>query len=135
MNCDFSSNIHGMLMDNSSNQSPNNSHGSVIGCVFNHTNGNSGIGIEILNCANGHIFDGCQIFFSQIHIVESKGIVFSNCNFGYRNTDITIEGEGTVLFTNNVHQDTPPSITITNNTQTHFINCYNRTTGALIQPS
>ena len=55
-NCDFSSCKLGFLMDNSSSQSPNNSHGSCVGCVFNHTDSNSGYGIKILNCDNGFIF-------------------------------------------------------------------------------
>ena len=133
VNCDFSTCTHGMLMDNSTNQSPNNSHGSAIGCVFNHTNNNTGIGINILNNKNGFIFDGCQIFFSQINIEESDGVVFSNCNLGNVNTDITINGGGLILFTNNVHQAKPP-ISIVNNNNVHFINCYTRSDGTLVEP-
>lgn len=136
VNCDFSSCREiAFLMDNSQGQSPNNSHGSCIGCVFNHTahNGvsNSGIGIKILNCANGFIFDGCQIFYSQIYIEDSQGIVISSCNLGEGNIVITIDGGGTVLFANNMHAGAP-TISITDNTKVHFVNCYNKSTGALI---
>lgn len=131
VNCDFSTCKQAFLMDNSSNQSPNNSHGSAIGCIFNHTNDNSGIGIQILNCDNGFVFSGCQIFFSQIDIENSEGIVVSDCNFGSTNCDITITGGGAILFSNNMHQ-AQPTITISNNSNVHFINSYVRSTGAVI---
>ena len=135
VNCDFSSSLEiAMLMDNSQGQSPNNTHGSCIGCVFNHTshNGtaNSGVGIEILNCGSGFVFDGCQIFFSKIQIEDSSGVVVSNCNFGYSNCDISITNGGVVLFIGNIHQDTPV-ISINNNTNVHFVNCYNRSGGVV----
>ena len=71
VNCDFSSNTeYGFVIDNSQGQSPNNAHGSCVGCVFNHEfhNGtsNSGTGILIMNAQHGFIFTGCQIFFSKI---------------------------------------------------------------------
>ena len=130
-NCDFSSCKLGFLIDNSDSQSPNNSHGSCIGCIFNHTDSNSGIGIKLLNCTYGFIFTGCQVFFSQIQIEDSNGIVFGGCNFGSSNCNITISGGKTILFANNMHQ-TAPTITITNNTDVHFDNCYNANTGEAI---
>lgn len=130
-NCDFSSNKLAFLMDNAQNQSPNNSHGSCVGCTFNHTDGNSGIGIKILNCDNGFIFTGCQIFFSRIDIEDSDGVVISDTIFGLSNCDITIVGGGAILFANNMHQGAP-TINITNNSNVHFVNCYNRTNGAVI---
>lgn len=139
VNCDFSSSKEiGMLMDNSQGQSPNHTHGSCIGCVFNHTahdgTSNSGIGIEMLNCgASGFIFTGCQIFFSKIHLVDCDGISFNNCNFGNSNCDIEISGGGTILFLGNMHQAKPP-ITISNNQNVKFVNCYVKTTGAVVEP-
>ena len=131
VNCDFSSCKLAFLMDNENNQSPNNSHGSAIGCVFNHTDSNNGIGIKILNCDSGFIFDGCQIFYSQIYIKDSDGVVVSNTNFGNNNCNITVSGGGTVLFTGNLHGGAPV-ITVTNNTNVHFVNCYVRNTGAVV---
>lgn len=130
INCDFSTCKVAVLMDNSQSQSPNNSHGSMIGCVFNHTDNNTGIGIKILNCNNGFIFSGCQIFYSQIYIEDSSGILISDTNFGENNCDITVVNGGTVLFANNMHKAAPP-ITITNNNNVHFVNCYART-GAVV---
>ena len=131
VNCDFSSCKEGFLMDNSNNQSPNNSHGSAIGCVFNHSNSNAGVGIRILNCDNGFVFVGCQIFYSQIVIVDSDGVSFSDCNFGASNCDISVTNGGVVLFANNMHQSAPV-ITIVNNSKIHFVNCYVRSTGDVV---
>ena len=133
VNCDFSSNLGiGFLMDNSQNQSPNNSHGSCVCCVFNHTADNTGVGIKILNCNNGFVFSGGQIFFSKIQIEDSAGIEVVSTNFGQSNCDIIIKNGGVILFANNLHQDTPPSISITNNNKVHFVNCYNRANGNII---
>lgn len=138
INCDFSSSLEiAMLMDNESDQSPNNTHGSCVGCVFNHTQSggqsNSGVGIKIINCPNGFIFNACQIFFSKIQLITSSGIVFSNNNFGKSNCDISIDGGKAILFIGNIFQDKPP-ITVTGNAGVNFTHCYSRTTGALVEP-
>ncbi len=129
--CDFSGNKVGFLMDNANGQSPNNSHGSAIGCVFNHTNSNSGIGIKVLGCENGYVFTGCQVFYSQIYLENSSGVTISDCNFGANNCSITVKGGGATLFSNNMHQ-AAPTITVTGNSNVHFTNCYVRSTGAAV---
>ena len=133
VNCNFSSCKVGFLMDNASGQSPNNSHGSVVGCTICHSDSSAadGAGIKILNCNNGYIFTGCQIFDSKIEIRDTAGVVISDCNFGASNCDIAVSGGGLVLFANNVHQGTP-AITVQNNNLVKFANCYNRTSGAAI---
>ena len=125
VNCGFSNNTMGMLLDNEYGQSPNNSHGSAIGCTFNHSDSNSGIGIKMIGCTHGFVFDGCQIFYSQIHLVDSVGVVISNCNFGSNNCNINIEGGGCHIFGGNMHQ-TAPNISVTDNAKVKFINCYTR---------
>ena len=77
------------------------------------------------------MFTGCQIFFSQIDIKSSSGIVFNSCNFGDTNNDITISGGGAILFSNNMHQS-QPKISVTNNNAVRFVNCYIRSTGAVV---
>lgn len=132
VNCDFSSNTGvAFLMDNAQLQSPNNSHGSCIGCVFNHTASNTGVGIKILNCNNGFVFTGCQIFYSQIQIEDTAGVTVASCNFGVNNCNISVTNGGVILFLGNIHQDAP-TITVVNNSNVHFVNCYSRTTGELI---
>lgn len=135
VNCDFSSNTGlGMLMDNSQGQSPNNTHGSCVGCVFNHTNSNTGTGIEILNCHSGFIFSACQIFYSKINLVDSDGIVVTGANFGYNNCNISVSGGGAVLFTDCMVEGNIP-VTVTNNSNVRFKNCYNKSTGAEYSPA
>lgn len=131
VNCDFSSCTEAFLIDNSTGQSPNNSHGSCIGCLFNHTNNNAGVGIRILGAAHGFVFSGCQIFYSKTIIDDSDGIVFSACNYGNSNCDISVNGGGAVLFIGNMYKAAPP-ITITNNSHVVFANCYVSSTGAVV---
>lgn len=127
-NCSFSQNNLGMLMDNSSNQSPNNSHGSVVGCVFNHSGtNNNGTGIKMLNCGNGFIFSGCQLFFSKIELVESHGVVFSNFNFG-SDIDISISGGAAITFSDCMFGNAP-TFAITDNNTVRVHDCYIRSTG------
>ena len=120
-NCDFSKNRIGMLIDNRNSQSPNNSHGSVTNCVFNHT-ADTGNGIEIRKASYGEMFVGCQLFYSSIYIADSNGIAFTNLNAG-QGESITVSGGGLVMFNGCVFR-TAPTIAVTNNTTTHFTGCY-----------
>lgn len=131
VNCDFSTCKNAFLMDNAQSQSPNNSHGSCIGCVFNHTDSNTGVGIRILGCAYGFMFVGCQIFYSQTVIDSTDGVVFSACNYGHQNCNISVNGGGAVLFTGGMF-GAAPTISVTNNSNVHFVNCYVRSTGAVV---
>ena len=114
----------GMLMDNSKGQSRNETHGSAVGCVFNHSGNNKGTGIKMLGTRNGFIFSGCQVFYSKIELDDVKGVVFDSFNFG-RHEVVNVKGGGAVLFTNCLY-GTPPVVTITDNDCTKFINCYTR---------
>lgn len=131
-NCDFSQCAVGCLMDNSNGQSPNNTHGSMIGCVFNHSNNNSGIGIHIIGCSNGFVFEGCQIFYSQILLENCFGVQVSNCNFGSSNCNILVTGGGLTLFSGNIFQNASVSVIVNNNSYVHFVNNYERQTGGPI---
>lgn len=130
-NCGFNANVTGFLMDNSKNQSPNNSHGSMVGCTINHSNSNEGIGIMSLGTKAGYIFTGCQVFFSKIVIEDSDGLVFDAMNYG-RKVEIDIKGGGSVLFANSVFKPAPDAIRITDNDNVHFVNCYTRDTGEAV---
>lgn len=128
VNCGFNSNTTGVLMDNAQGQSPNNSHGSMVGCTINHTDGNNGIGIMSLGTKAGYIFTGCQVFYSKIVIEDSDGLVFDAMNYG-RKVEIDIKGGGSVLFSNSMFKPAPDAIRITDNDNVHFVNCYRRDTG------
>ena len=129
VNCSFSQNKVGFLIDNSNGDMPNNAHGSAIGCTFNHQDSNNGYAIEIHTTSNGFIFEGCQIFYGKTRLDNAKGIVFTGCNFG-RSEGIEINGGGTNLFNSCVF-GTAPQVTISNNEYTRFDNCYLRSGDAL----
>lgn len=123
-NCGFNSNKTAFLIDNSKGQSINDSHGSAVGCTFNHSGKNEGIGIQVLGAKNGYVFSGCQIFYSKIVLDDAAGIVFCGLNFG-REEDIIIRGGGSVIFSDCVY-GTNPVIDIKNNEHVKFSNCYLR---------
>lgn len=72
-NCGFDGNRTGfVLYDDASNPS-NDGHGSCVSSSFNH---NTVSAIEITNIDNGFIFDSCCVYFGDITITNSKGIMF-----------------------------------------------------------
>ena len=120
-------------MDNSSGQSPNSSHGSIIGCVFDHSGSNAGYGIKILGMEAGEIIQGCQFFFSKILIEDSVGIVLDGCNFGYGSSEYgaLIEvtenlGENASLIISSCMFKLAPQITKTGSPTVHIVNSYLR---------
>ena len=123
-NCCFSENKVGMLFDNYLGDKPNNSHGSVVGCLFNHSDSNNGIGIKLVNIQNGEVFSACQLFYSDIVIEGATNIIFSNFVCG-RNVDISITNGQTILFDACVFNP-PPNITVKDSNNVRFLNCYDQ---------
>lgn len=137
INCTFHGTI-GFMIDNENNQSGNSGHGTVMGCVFNHIDNQSnpsllGSGDAIIckNTPNGFVFTGCQIWYGDIRIYNSKGISISNSQIGNSKTAPEIEITGTypVFFSNCIFSQTP---TITAPSNSHFDNCYLATDGSSI---
>ena len=125
--CSFSANEIGFMIDNEGGKSPNNSHGTVTGCTFNHCGNNEGVAILLNGAGNGFVFTGCQVFFGKIIIKDSAGIVFNALNFG-RKTSIDITGGGLVTFANSAFRErTDTPITVTQNDAVRFAHCYTRT--------
>ena len=123
--CSFDGNATGFVIDNSRKQSNNNAHGSAVGCTFNHTGANKGVGIHIMGSNPGYVFSACQIFFSQIIVENSGGIHFADCNLG-RGEKIFVRGGGRFMMTDCTFGQ-PPVITVENNPYTTFRDCYLRT--------
>ena len=98
LNCGFNGNRMGFLIDNSRGQTPNDSHGSAVGCTINHTDDNKGVGVMILGAKNGYVFSGCQMFFSKIVLENSAGIHFTGMNIG-RGMEVSIKGGALTMFT------------------------------------
>jgi peptidoglycan/xylan/chitin deacetylase (PgdA/CDA1 family) len=128
VNCAFTQNTIGMKMDDTGIESANSGHGSFVGCTFNHSGNNTGVGISITNVTHGFVFSGCQLFRSSISLTNASGIVFDGLNVGLSNEAITVSGGGTVLF-NGCMFGNAPTVTITGNENVHFANCYIRATG------
>ena len=125
-NCDFSSNTQGLLIDNRASQSPNNSHGSFVGCTFNHSDNNTGIAIQILGATAGEIFTAPQIFYGAIDIENAVGIRIVGANIG-RAVPITVKNSTVVTFADcNMYSASESGLTQSGNTRLEFKDCYNR---------
>lgn len=122
VNCGFSSNKTGFLIDNERGQSPNCAHGSCVGCTFHHADHNNGIGILIKNEIPGFVFDGCQLGFSKIVIESSDCVSFVAMNF-LRHVAIHISGGTLTLFSASMFHEAP-SVTVENNAAVRFDSCY-----------
>lgn len=122
-NCDFSGNIQGLLMTNASDNYGNSSHGSFIGCTFNHSDSNNGTAIELDTMIAAEMFVGCQIFYGEIKIKDSQGIVFDACNMG-RTTPITVNGGGAVIFSNCMFRTNESPFTLIGTTHVNVDSCY-----------
>lgn len=121
--CTFNGNT-GFVIDNSSGTLDNPGHGSCIGCTFNHIGGNTGVGVSITNNYVTFNFVGCQFWYGEIDVVNSKGIVFDGCSFGGINpAPIVLTNNTAVIFTNNVFYRTP-TINHSGNISLVFVNCY-----------
>ncbi len=118
--CHFSTNKTGFLIDNRHGQSNNNSHGSAVGCTFNHSDKNSGIGIQILGARHGFVFSSCQLFYSKIVVENSYGMVFSDFNCG-KGEELVVRGGGTVIFKDFMFIE-PPKISVEDNERVEFVN-------------
>lgn len=124
VNGNFSKNYQGLLMDDTGGVSPNNSHGSFIGCSFNHADNNTGIAIEIKEIDWGEIFSACQIHFGSIVIQNSKGIRFDSCILG-SDVELTIEDNTLVTFDEcTIYEGAGTVITAADNTVLSFNECY-----------
>ena len=128
-NCDFSGNRVGIYIDNSTNQSPNNTHGVYTGCSVNHSYSeagviNEGVAIKILGAKNGEIFNSMQIHYGAIIIDDCNGMRFSNCQFG-KLIVATITDSTVVTFTDCTMASTSDfSLTKSGNTILVFRDCY-----------
>ena len=141
VNCDFSANKIALLIDNSTGQSRNDTHGTFSACSFHHSdntyeNGvivSVGTAIRILGASAGEIFTGCQIGFGNLEIDDSVGIRFDACNF-LRMTALGVTDSPLVVFSDCTFYDANSSpLTQSGNTALKFTDCYLRS-GAVYDP-
>lgn len=69
-NCNFESNYQNAQLA----AGVNDAHGTFSCCSFNHAV-NGGYGLYALNINNGQVFEGCQFWYSPIHLQGCKGII------------------------------------------------------------
>lgn len=69
-NCHFDKNRVGVIVDDGLN----NSHGSFSACTFNH---NAVFGIITNGITAGEVFEGCQMWYGDIMLLNSKGVNIS----------------------------------------------------------
>lgn len=125
-NCNFSGDTVGLLIDNSTGQSPNNSHGTFSGCTFNHSGGNTGTAIRLLGLTAGEVFTGAQIFYGAIDIQNSVGVRFVGANIG-RQVPISVTGSTVVTFADStMYSLAENQFTGSGNTTVKFTDCYIR---------
>lgn len=124
-NSDFSSNTRGIVMDNTNDDMPNNSHGAFVACTVNHNNNNTGTAIEVIGMHSGEIFSGLNIFYGGVTLTNSSNIQFNGCKFGSATPIVVSANSNLVLFNGCIFKDTDSvSGTSILNSKTHFINCY-----------
>ena len=129
--CTFNGNT-GFVIDNTGSALDNPGHGSCIGCTFNHIGDNTGIGIYLKNNDVTFSFVGCQMWYGEIDVVDSKGIIFDGCCFGGINPPpINLTNNVSVVFSNDMFYRTP-TINKSGNTSLIFSNCYVSDTGTQV---
>lgn len=134
VNCDFSdSKSIGFVIDNSNGDKTNNSHGTCVGCSFNHIANNVGLALSLNGVTNGFTFGNCNIFRGSVEIIDSTGIAITDSLFGTSLT-ITITDSRAIVFSENTFQ-AAPTVTITRSPYTYFRNCLDRSTGTFIPES
>ena len=127
-NCTFHG-VVGWMCDNSADDKRNNLHGSCIGCTFNHINNMNrpdilgrGYAVIILNSNNGFVFTGCQFWYGNVLIDNSRAIAFSDCLFGNQDPVITVSGNDWGAFFHDVTFFNEPILNV--NEKTIFVNCF-----------
>ena len=112
----------------------NNGHGSCVGCTFNHigtwdSDPVKGLAIFINNIANGFMFVGCQIWYGNIEIRNSRGVSINSCQIGGGTPNITITGSYGAFINDCIFHSSP---VINKNTLTCINNCYLDTNSSII---
>ena len=70
VSCMWNSNLYGFIMNNNGS---NPAHGGCNSCTFNHNT----YAIQVNDCVNGWTFDGCQVFYGKVELLNSIGVIFN----------------------------------------------------------
>ena len=106
--------VKGFVIDNSNDDKLNNSHGSCVGCTFNHidnanhpTEHGMGDAITVKNAGNGFVFSECQLWYGAVKIENSKGIMIQNSLIGGGTPSISVIGSYPAFIQNCIFMATP----------------------------
>ena len=137
--CTFHATNTGFYIDGSQ---PNSAHGTINGCTFCHIGSNNGTAFKAIGVVAGFIISNCQFWYNSVYVENSRGVLFSNCEFGRGisndgsvSASITVDGGESTIFNGCMfHLDSqrPPKITKLNNAKTIFTACYGTESGELI---
>lgn len=124
-NCGIDANTIGIQIDNT--EGSNNGHGTITGCSINHSGNNTGYGI-IIEGTGRMLVSNCNLYFSKILLNDTNGNVFTGCGFGSDADWEITDGECNIFNGCMVKSwDTDGTVvTITNNTDTKIVNCFDR---------
>lgn len=130
--------VVGWLLDNSNSDKGNNSHGSCVGCTFNHIDNmqrpstlGGGLAVHIINGDHGYTFTGCQFWYGNILIENSQGVTFSDSLFGNNAVEIEVTGTYPAFFVGNIFKNAPTVLNV--NAGTKFANNWTMS-GNVVQP-
>lgn len=126
--------VVGFLIDNSGGNKSNNAHGSCVGCTFNHIDNmhhpevlGRGLGVKLLSADHGFIFTDCQLWYGEVYVEDSPGILFANCMFGAGNPEIEVQGSRSAVMLNGCVFYAQPTITATGTVRTDACYTFNGT--------
>ena len=120
--------VEGFVLDNSTGNKSNHGHGSVIGCTFNHIDNMNrpqeagrGLGIKMIGNTAGFVFSGCQLWYGEVYVENSRGVSFADCLFGGGSIEITTTGSYPLFLNGCTFQSTP---TVSAETAPKYTGCY-----------
>ena len=120
--------VEGFVLDNSAGNKSNQGHGSVIGCTFNHIDNMNrpqeagrGLGIKMIGNTAGFVFSGCQLWYGEVYVENSRGVSFADCLFGGGSIEITTTGSYP-LFLNGCTFQSAPNVSA--ETAPKYTGCY-----------
>ena len=89
-----------------------------------------GLAIHIINGSHGYTFTGCQLWYGNIKIENSQGIIISNSLFGNYAVKINVSGDYPAFFLGNIFKQAPTELIVNSNTK--FINNWTMT-GTIVE--
>ena len=135
-NCGIDANVVCAQIDD--DEGSNNGHGTITGCSFNHADNNNGYGL-IIKGTGSMLVTNCNFYYSKIRLEDTNGNVISNCGFG-RSSGLEISGAKTnggcnLIIGCMMREKALFPITVTNNTDSVMLNCYDRAGEAVTFPA